>query len=146
MPPFGESAVYTAALATRPLLEQETLSLGWALDIKKSTSTGWRAANHCEPERLNSITSGKPAAATRKRFRPPARTMASTMTPTGYLISVYMSELPWRLLEYAGLRRILTILTLVMELTLLATRKREGKLALGADTLKVGVCAPRMIP
>ncbi len=77
---------------TRAGLEESTTSAPWALDIKKSISTGSRvSANHCSPERLNSIASGKPDAATRIWFRPRASTTASTMIPTGNRISMYIS-------------------------------------------------------
>ena len=91
------TAVDPAAWALRAGLEEETLSPGWVLGIRKSNSTGWRVAvNHCEPERLNSIVSGKPAAATRMRFLPFASTTDSTTIPNGYLISRYtLGHPPW---------------------------------------------------
>jgi hypothetical protein len=60
---------YPAARAARAGIEEELLWPWWALDIRKSNSTGSPgAANHCVPERLNSMASGKPAEATRMRF------------------------------------------------------------------------------
>jgi len=86
-----------ATLTTLAGLKAATLRSARVLIIKKSSSTGWPAAMcHCWLERLNSMVSGKPAATTRKRFLPLARTTAATMIPTGNLSSKYKtSRPPW---------------------------------------------------
>src|ERR1035438_9572594 len=91
---------------------------GWALDCKKSNSTGCRVAvSHWRPERLNSIVSGNPAAATRMRFLPFASNTASTMIPTGNLISKYIfGRLPCGQLEHVSQHGSVTTLAFVMDL------------------------------
>ena len=92
-----------AALATRAGVVEETDSAWCEVDIRKSNSTGWRSeVYHWFPERLNSIVSGKPAAATRMRFFWCARTTPSTMAPTGYLISRYIWPPSLRVFRLCG--------------------------------------------